>query len=238
MTVEVAAAPSPLQIDLTKTAVVVVDMQNDFLSLDGMFGRAGLDVAPGRATIQPTARVLDAARRIGMKVVYLKMEFEPDLSNAGGPDAPNLVRHLGLGVGQSITSPDGGESRILIRDTWNTDIVPELSPQSGDMLMSKHRFSGFFETELDAVLKANQIENLVFTGVTTSICVESTLRDAFFRDYKCLLLSDCVAEPIGNDLTRTNHEATLLVVQALFGWVTDSSALLEALELAPIVVNQ
>jgi ureidoacrylate peracid hydrolase len=147
------------------------------------------------------------------------MEFEPDLSNAGGPDAPNLLRHLGLGVGQAVSAPDGSESRVLIKDTWNTDIVPELSPQAGDLVMSKHRYSGFFETDLHRTLKANSIESLLFTGVTTSVCVESTLRDAFFRDYKCLLLSDCTAEPIGNDLARTNRDATLLVVQLLFGWV-------------------
>ena len=238
MALEVAAAPSPLSIDPRETAVIVVDMQNDFLSPDGMFGRAGLDIAPGRATIEPTARVLEATRRSRMKVVYLKMEFAPDLSNAGGPDAPNLVRHLGLGVGQSTTAPDGSDSRVLIENTWNTDIVPELSPESGDLIMSKHRFSGFFETDLDTTLRANGIKNLIFAGVTTSVCVESTLRDAFFRDYKCLLLNDCVAEPIGNDLARTNHEASLLVIQALFGWVTDSGSLLEALELPPLVASQ
>ncbi|HEU0075651.1 MAG TPA: cysteine hydrolase [Dehalococcoidia bacterium] len=238
MKTTVRADPQPLAIDPTETAVIVVDMQNDFLSEDGMFGRAGLDIAPGRAVIEPTASVLDAARRAGMTIVYLKMEFEADLSNAGGPEAPNLVRHLALGVGQTVDAPDASNSRVLIKDTWNTEIVPELAPQSHDVVMSKHRYSGFFETELDAVLKAHRISNLIFTGVTTSVCVESTLRDAFFRDYKCLLLRDCTAEPIGNDLARTNHEASLLVIQMLFGWVTDSAALLQALQVAPITAPQ
>jgi ureidoacrylate peracid hydrolase len=238
MSITVPAAPQPLTIDPRHTAVIVVDMQNDFLSEGGMFARAGADIAPGRSAIEPTARVLDAARRAGMKVVYLKMEFEPDLSNAGGPGAPNLERHLAFGVGRSATAPDGSDSRVLIKDTWNTAIVSELAPQPADIVMSKHRYSGFFETELDTVLKANSIRKLIFTGVTTSVCVESTLRDAFFRDYPCLLLSDCAAEPVGNDQSRTNHEATLLVVEMLLGWVTDSARLLQALEVPTIAEPQ
>ena len=162
------------------------------------------------------------------------MEFEPDLSNAGGPDAPNRVRHVAFGVGKTVEAPDGSESRVLIKDTWDTEVLPELSPEEGDIVVSKHRFSGFFETELDAVLKDLGVRSLVFTGCTTSVCVESTLRDAFYRDYKCLLLSDCTAEPVGSTLARTNYEATLLLVQTFYGWVADSAALLEALAEEPI----
>jgi ureidoacrylate peracid hydrolase len=160
------------------------------------------------------------------------MQFEPDLANAGPPDAPNRVRHLAFGVGTSFQAPDGSETRILIRDTWSTEIVPELTPESGDVVVAKHRFSGFFETDLHDVLQARGIEYLVFTGCTTSVCVESTIRDAFFRDYKCLLLSDCTAEPVGSDLPRTNYEATVQLVQAFFGWVAESEAFLTALDRA------
>jgi len=235
MPVSITAAPEPLTIDPKETAVIVVDMQNDFLSEGGMFARAGADIAPGRTTIEPTARVLEAARRAGMKVIYLKMEFQTDLSDAGNEDAPNLIRHLAFGVGQAVSAPDGTNSRVLIKDTWNTEVVPELAPQPNDIVMSKHRYSGFFETELDSVLRESSVRNIIFIGVTTSVCVESTLRDAFFRDYKCLLLSDCVAEPIGNNLARSNHGATLLVVQMLFGWVTDSAAVLDAMKVSPVV---
>lgn len=106
----------------------------------------------------------------------------------------------------------------------------ELSPESGDVVVYKHRFSGFFETDLDAILKDWGIRNLVFTGCTTSVCVESTIKDAMFRDYHCLLLEDCTAEAIGDGLPRSNHDATLLVIQLLVGWVSDSTALLAALE--------
>src|SRR5439155_26438372 len=166
-------------------------------------------VAASRPGVEPTARGLEAARRAGMKIVYLKMQFEPNLSNAGGPDAPNRLRHLALGVGEAVVAPDGSQSRVLIKDTWNTEILAALAPESGDIVIPKHRFSGFFETNLDAILKEHGIDALVFTGATTSVCVESTLRDAFFRDYRCLLLADCTAEPLGSDFPQSNHDATL-----------------------------
>jgi ureidoacrylate peracid hydrolase len=118
---------------------------------------------------------------------------------------------------------------MLIRDTWNTDIVPELEPESGDIVIYKNRFSGFFETELDDVLRRRGTKYLIVTGCTTSVCVESTVRDAMFRDYSCVLLEDCMGEPIGNDLPRSNHEASLLTMQTLFGWVSDSEEFLKAL---------
>jgi len=232
----VEAKPEPAAFDPAQTAVIVVDMQNDFGSEGGMMARAGIDLSGVRATIEPTARVLAAARQAGITVVYLKMAFQPDLSDLGDPDSVNSVRHLRFGVGQSTTAPDGTPSRVLVRDTWNTDIVMELAPAPGDVILYKNRFSGFYNTELDDVLQARSINSLIFTGWTTSICVESTLRDAMFRDYRCLLLEDCVAEVVGADLPRSNHDATLLAVQALFGWVADSAALVTALEGQPVPI--
>jgi ureidoacrylate peracid hydrolase len=99
--------------------------------------------------------------------------------------------------------------------------------------VSKHRYSGFYATDLDRLLRASGLDTLIFTGATTSVCVESTLRDAFYRDYRCVLLSDCTAEPIGSQLTRSNHEASLLVIETLFGWIADSPSLVTALSDAP-----
>ena len=237
MTVEVPADPEAIALNPQASAVIVVDMQNDFGAPGGMFDRAGIDISPIRAVVEPTSRVLAGARRAGMKVIYLKMEFRPDLSDAGGPDSPNWLKHLPLGLGKSLTSPDGSDGGVLVRDTWNTAIIPELAPQPGDIIVSKHRFSGFYATNLDGILKGLDVRQLVFTGCTTSVCVESTVRDAMFRDYRCLVLSDCVAEPIGNDLPRTNHEASLLVIQTLFGWVTTSSEFLKALQTQPIAAT-
>jgi hypothetical protein len=125
------AKPEPIAIDTAKTAVIVVDMQNDFGSEGGMFHRAGLDITLIRAAVAPTAKVLAAARKEGIKVVYLKMAFKPDLSDAGAADSVNRVRHLRVGVGKVVRAPNGAESRILIRDTWNTNILSELTPETG-----------------------------------------------------------------------------------------------------------
>ena len=104
------------------------------------------------------------------------------------------------------------------------------SPVAGDVVIYKHRFSGFFETELDAVLKSHGIKQLIVTGCTTSICVEATIRDAMFRDYSCVLLSDCTGEPIGYDMSRSNHDASLLTIELLFGWVSSSEHFIGALD--------
>lgn len=235
--IKVDARPESIDLDPSQAAVIVVDMQNDFGAHGGMFDRAGIDISPVRNIIDPCRTVLSAARAAGMKVVYLKMEFRPDLSDSGGPASPNWLKHLPLGLGENVSTPNATDGRVLVEGTWNTEIISELAPHPSDIVISKHRYSGFYGTDLDVILKGLGIKQLVFTGATTSVCVESTLRDAMYRDYTCLLLSDCVAEPIGNDLPRSNHEATLLVTQLLFGWVTDSEALLRALAVPPLAAR-
>ena len=223
------AKPEPIAINPARTAVIVVDMENDFVAKGGMFDRAGADISGAQKAIAPTAKVLAAARQAGLKIIYLKMGYRPDLSDLGATDSVNRTRHLKFGVGQTIRAPDGRESRVLIRDTWDTDIVPELKPQPNDIVLYKTRFSGFYQTDLDATLKKFGIKYLIVTGVTTSICVESTVRDAMFRDYLCVMLRDCMSEPIGHDLPRTNHEASLLNTEVLLGWVSDSEQFVKAL---------
>ena len=229
--VRLKARPEPIAIDTARTAVIVIDMQNDFGTKGGMFDRAGIDISIIQRVVSPTAKVLAAARRTGIKIIYLKMGFHPDLSDLGSSDSANRMRHMLMGVGETVRAPNGAESRILIRDTWNTDIVPELKPQADDVVVYKHRYSGFYQTDLDAILKQLELKYLIVTGCTTSVCVESTVRDAMFRDYACVLLADCTAEPIGHDLPGSNHEASLLVIQTLFGWVSGSDEFIQALEL-------
>src|SRR5215470_5012957 len=224
------ARPEAIMFDTMKTAVLVVDMQNDFGSKGGMFDRAGIDISGIQRAVDPTAKVLAAARTAGIKIIYLKMGYKPDLSDLGAPDSVNRVRHLRIGVGEKVIAPDGQESRILIRDTWNTDVVPELKPQPGDDVIYKTRFSGFFATDLDARLRKLGVKHLIITGCTTSICVDSTVRDAMFRDYLCVLLADCMNEPIGDGLPRSNHDASLLSAEVLLGWVSDSERFLKALQ--------
>lgn len=171
-----------------------------------------------------------AARTAGVTVVYLTMGFRPDLSDLGGVDAPNRIKHQPMHVGDRMIAPDGTQGRILIRDTWNTQIVPELAPEPGDLVILKHRYSGFYDTDLETILRERGIQSLVFTGCTTSVCVESTMRDAMFRDFTCVLVADCTAEPIGQGFVRSNHDASLLVLQVLFGWVSTSAHVISALE--------
>jgi ureidoacrylate peracid hydrolase len=227
--------PQPISIEPRRTALLVVDMQNDFGSRAGMFDRAGIDITCIQQVIAPTARVIAAARTAGIQVIYLKMGFRPDLSDAGGADSPNRLKHDVLHVGETFRAPDGTETRALIRDTWGTDIVNELKPRPEDVVVWKTRYSGFYQTELDQALKSRNIKYLLVTGCTTSVCVESTIRDATFRDYSPILLADCTAEPIGLALPRSNHEASILVIEYLFGWISSSAQFIGALEaqLAP-----
>jgi ureidoacrylate peracid hydrolase len=226
------AKPEPIAVAAGQAAVIVVDMQNDFGAEGGMFQRAGIDISMIRSVVAPTAKVLTAARREGIKIVYLKMGFKPDLSDAGRPDTPLYARRQkNMKFGTKVKAPNGADSRIFVRDTWNTDILPELTPKAEDIVLYKHRFSGFFETDLDSTLKRLGIKYLIFTGCTTSICVESTVRDAMFRDYMPVVLADCTAEPLGNGLPRSNHEASLLNIQVSFGWVSDSNAFIKGLEM-------
>jgi len=236
--IQLQADPNDIEVEVARTAVIVVDMQNDFGTKGGIFDHAGVDISGIRKAVVPTRRALDAARISGIKIVYLKMGFKPDLSDLGAEYSVNRTRHVYFGVGQECVAPDGRNGRFLIRDTWNTDIVSELTPQPDDLVVYKHRFSGFFETELDNILRGLGIRNLIFTGCTTSICVDSTIRDAMFRDYLCVLLADCSAEPIGVDLERTNHEASLLTVKTLLGWVSDSERFVAALKSSSSAARQ
>ena len=235
--ISVPARPVSFPLRPATTAVVVVDMQNDFASPGGMFDRAGIDVSGIQAIVPAVRAVLVAAREAGLAVVYLKMGFHPDLVDAGYPTSPTWLKHVPLRVGDAVESPDGEPSRILIRDCWSTDIIPELEPVDGDTVLYKTRYSGFFGTSLDELLQRGGIQQLIVVGATTSVCVESTVRDAMFRDYHCLVIADATAEPIAADAARSNHEASLLTLELLFASVTDSADLLVSLRTAAVVAS-
>jgi len=194
--VVIDARPGAVTIDTSTTAVIVVDMQNDFGSKGGMFERAGIDISGIQKAVAPTARVLDAARKAGVKVFYLKMAYQPDLSDLGEPDSVNRVRHLQLGVGQHVTAPDGRPSRVLVRDTWNSEIVDELKPHPSDYVLVKKRRNAFHATELDFHLRARGVDTLIVGGVATNLGVENTVRDGWDRDYNMVVVPDIsVASP-------------------------------------------
>lgn len=225
------AKPISITFNTATSAIIVVDMQNDFGTKGGMFDRAGIDISRIQGAVAPTARVLAASRKANIKIFYLKMAYKPDLSDWGTPDSPNRrIHEQEMHVGTTMRAPNGTESRILIRDTWNSDVVDELKPEPNDTVLYKTRFSGFYKTDLDDKLKSMEVRHLIFTGCTTSVCVESTIRDAMFRDYSPVLLEDCTAEPVGDGLSRSNYEASLLLVRSVFGWVSRSDQFVKTLE--------
>lgn len=227
--ISILARPAPLDIDPRRTALLVIDMQNDFGARGGMFDRAGIDIRVIQAVVPAVRSVIADARRGAIPIVYLKMGYRPDLGDAGPAEGPNRAKQALLHVGEPNLAPDGSASRILIRDTWDTDILPDLRPSPEDLVLYKTRYSGFVNTGLDAQLRARGIDSLIVTGCTTSICVESTVRDAFYRDYRCLVLEDCVAEPIAAHEARTNHQASLLAMQVNFAWISDAEKFRSAL---------
>ena len=230
---KIDAKPEAIAIDISRTAVIVVDMQNDFASKGGMLDLAGIDISGIRKAIPPIAKVLISVRHAHIKIVYLKMAFRADLSDFGAPNSPNRLKHPPF-VGKSTLAPDGRESRVLIRDTWNTDIVDELKPQTDDLVIYKHRFSGFYQTDLDSTLKKLGIQYLIVAGCTTSVCVESTVRDAMFRDYSCVLLEDCMSQPTPpHGVPGRNHDASLALAEAAFAWVSKSEQFVTALKAQP-----
>ncbi len=204
-------------------------MENDFGTKGGMFDRAGIDISMIQKAVNPTAKVLEAARQVGIKIVYLKMAYQPNLSDIGIEGSPNYKQHIMfMHVGDTITNPTGSKSRILIRDNWGTDIVSELKPHDDDIVIYKTRFSGFYKTDLDSILKQLHKTYLIITGCTTSVCVESTVRDAMFRDYSSIVLEDCSAEPLGYNLPESNHKASLFIIQRVLGWVSNSQEFIKA----------
>lgn len=219
-TYQIKAVPQPVEIDPSRTALIVIDMQNAFGSEGGMFEQAGIDITGIQNAVPPTAAAVEGARRAGIKVVWIKIGFQPDLSDLGAEDVPNGFLFLHLGV------KDG----VLTRDQWGTDIIDELTPEPGEPVIYKTRFSAFYRTDLDELLRSYGAKHLIITGCTTSICVESTIRDAFFRDYHCILLEDCAAEPMGHDLSRSNHEATVLLIERIFGSVSSSTEFINAVQ--------
>ena len=214
--------PEPIEIDLAHAAVLVVDMQNAFASRGGMLDLAGIDISGASCVAQNIRNVLDVARRAGVLIVYLQMGYNADLSNAGGIHSPNYHKELAMHLMKSRPELKG---KLLTEDTWDFAIVEELQPQAGDIVVRKTRYSGFAGTTLDSQLRSRAIRYLFFLGIATNVCVESTLRDAYFLDYWPILIADA-ALPAG---AAALHEATLYNVENFFGWTLNSNQFLDAL---------
>lgn len=232
--VQVEARPFAVDLDPQETAVIVVDMQASSAPEERGTVRAWMSRThrpPSRRSLECWQRRARSACRSSTR--RWTSTGRPRRAPPGYWTEERLSRWVAAGEPRQPMSHAGQ----LPPGVKESDILPELAPQPDEVIIVKPRFSAFYNTDLDAILKELGVTTLVFTGGTTSICVESTLRDAFFRDYRCLLLADCTAEPIGNRLPRTNREATLLLVELVYGWVAESAALVRTLGEQSVAVH-
>lgn len=220
--VTIQAKPEPIEIDLTKTALIVVDMQNAFVSKGGIFDRVGQNISGSEKVIDNNSKLINAARAAGIKIIFLKMKLIPDLTDRADQDSP--ISQKGLGIANLGIKPKF-KGRFMAQNPWNEEIVKELKPHPGDIVIEKRRYSGFSGTKLDQILKTYNTKFLIFTGTATNSCVESTLMDAYDLNYWSIL----VADGTNNAGPAFTQQASLWNVEIFLGWVTSTSDFLKSL---------
>jgi len=219
----IQADPAPVAIDLARTALVIIDMQRDFLEPGGFGEALGNDVSLLKTAVAPIRSVLDAARAAGILVIHTREGHRPDMSDAPPAKVERGSPSLRIGA-------PGPMGRILIRGEDGHDIIPELYPVAGEPVIDKPGKGAFYQTDLELTLRNRGIENLLVCGVTTEVCVNTTVREGNDRGYRCVVLSDCCASYFPEF-----HEFGLKMIKAqggIFGWVASSQALLSAFSAA------
>jgi nicotinamidase-related amidase len=220
LTTLVEAEPEALAIDVDRTAIIVIDMQRDFLEPGGFGETLGNDVSLLNKAVAPIAALLEGARRRGMLIIHTREGHRPDLS-----DAPKAKVERGA-PSKRIGAP-GPMGRILVRGEKGHDIVPALYPRDGEPVIDKPGKGAFYATDLHNILQNHNIETLVVCGVTTEVCVHTTVREANDRGFRCIVPGDCCASYFPEF-----HEVGLRMIKAqggIFGWVSDSKRVLKGL---------
>jgi biuret amidohydrolase len=216
----VDAEPYPFEFDGDTCALVIIDMQRDFLEAGGFGDALGNDVSLLRSTIAPTQRLLSAARAAGLLVVHTREGHRPDLADL--PPAKRARGHFPKGIGDP-----GPMGRILVRGEAGHDIIPELAPLAGEPVIDKPGKGAFYATDFDAILKSRGMTCLIVCGVTTEVCVNTTVREANDRGYDCLVVEDCCGSYFPEF-----QQMGLAMIKAqggIFGWVGTSTSIIDAL---------
>jgi len=218
----IPARPESFEARATDTALVVVDMQNAYLSKGGYYDAFGVDISGSPELIKRVNAVIGASRAAGLPVVFFQNGFAPDLHDAGGPDSPNWHKSNALRLMRERPELRG---TLLTKGGWDYALQDDIRPEPRDVIVQKPRYSGFWGTNLDMILRSRGIRRLVFTGIASNVCVESSLRDAFFLEYFPLLVADASLQA-GPPAV---HEAVLYNVATFFGWVTTTDQYVQAL---------
>ena len=224
--VTVEARPEAIRLEPARTAVVVVDLQNGYVSPGGYRDLNGRDLTGAARAVENTLRILEVARPAGLTVVLLQNGWDAELREAGGEGSPNWHKSNPLRLMRERPELAG---KILTRGGWDYALVDDLKPEPTDLIVAKPRYSGFCGTNLESLLGERDIRTLVFTGIATNVCVESTLRDAYFREYFCILVEDAVQQAG----PRFVHDASVYNVENFLGWVAGTDAVCRALAARP-----
>ncbi len=222
--VTIKADSQLLTVDLRRTAIIVIDMQNDFCEKGGWVDHLGVDYSPDRMPIGPLQKLLPGLRKAEVPVIWVNWGNRPDLANMP-PNQLHLYKPSGVGIGLGEALPDNGH-KVLEKDSWAAAVVDGLDQEPSDIRVDKYRMSGFWGTQLDDILRNYGIRTLLFAGVNTDQCVLHSLTDANFLGYGCVLVEDCCATTSPDYCT----DATLFNVKKGFGFVTNSDYILDALK--------